>query len=218
MLRGSRGDPRWERVDRDVQRANARGRGCAAVIGVAFYAVQIYCDFSGYTDMAIACARLLGYELTVNFEFPYFAASITEFWRRWHISLTSWSRDYVYMPLLGVTRNPYAATVASFLMIGLWHELSLRYVFWALYHAGAVVASNYLVTLYEAAAGLVAAAGAPPEALVPLMRRTIEDGFELTGPIERGDWDTVDAHREAIRRARPDLGPLYDVLAKATVA
>ena len=85
-----------------------------------------------------------------------------------------------------------------------------------LYHAGAVVASNYLVTLHEAAAGLVAAAGAPPEALEPLMRRTIENGFELTGPIERGDWATVEAHREAIRRVRPDLEPLYDVLAEAT--
>src|SRR5262245_53628102 len=88
----------------------------------------------------------------------------------------------------------------------------------ALYHAGAVVASNYLVTLHEAAAGLVAAAGAPPEALEPLMRRTIENGFELTGPIERGDWETVAAHREAIRQARPDLEALYDVLAEATVA
>ena len=87
-----------------------------------------------------------------------------------------------------------------------------------LYHAGAVVASNYLVTLHEAAAGLMAAAGAPPEALEPLMRRTIENGFELTGPIERGDWATVEAHREAIRAARPDLEPLYDVLAEATVA
>ena len=85
-----------------------------------------------------------------------------------------------------------------------------------LYHAGAAVASNYLVTLHEAAASLVAAAGAPPEALEPLMRRTIENGFELTGPIERGDWATVEAHREAIRRVRPDLGPLYDVLAEAT--
>ncbi len=85
-----------------------------------------------------------------------------------------------------------------------------------LYHAGAVVASNYLVTLHEAAAGLVAAAGAPSEALEPLMRRTIDNGFELTGPIERGDWATVEAHREAIRRARPDLEPLYDILAEAT--
>jgi predicted short-subunit dehydrogenase-like oxidoreductase (DUF2520 family) len=85
-----------------------------------------------------------------------------------------------------------------------------------LYHAGAAVASNYLVTLYRAAASLLEASGAPPEALVPLMRRTIENGFELTGPIERGDWETVEAHREAIRAVRPELEPLYDVLAEAT--
>jgi predicted short-subunit dehydrogenase-like oxidoreductase (DUF2520 family) len=85
-----------------------------------------------------------------------------------------------------------------------------------LYHAGAAMASNFLVTLHGAAAGLVAAAGVPPEALEPLMRRTIDNDFELTGPIERGDWETVEAHREAIRTARPDLEPLYDVLAEAT--
>jgi len=85
-----------------------------------------------------------------------------------------------------------------------------------LYHAGAAVASNYLVTLHRAASELLAAAGAPPEALEPLMRRTIENGFELTGPIERGDWATVEAHRAAIRSVRPDLEPLYDVLAEAT--
>jgi predicted short-subunit dehydrogenase-like oxidoreductase (DUF2520 family) len=85
-----------------------------------------------------------------------------------------------------------------------------------LYHAGAAVASNYLVTLHRVASELFAAAGAPPEALEPLMRRTIENGFELTGPIERGDWDTVGAHREAIRSVRPDLEPLYEVLAEAT--
>jgi predicted short-subunit dehydrogenase-like oxidoreductase (DUF2520 family) len=85
-----------------------------------------------------------------------------------------------------------------------------------LYHAGAAIASNYLVTLHEVASDLFRAAGAPPEALVPLMRRTIDNGFELTGPIERGDWETVEAHRRAIRSARPDLEPLYDVLAEAT--
>jgi predicted short-subunit dehydrogenase-like oxidoreductase (DUF2520 family) len=85
-----------------------------------------------------------------------------------------------------------------------------------LYHAGAAIASNYLVTLHRVASDLFAAAGAPPEALEPLMRRTIENGFELTGPIERGDWDTVESHREAIRSVRPDLEPLYDVLAEAT--
>jgi predicted short-subunit dehydrogenase-like oxidoreductase (DUF2520 family) len=85
-----------------------------------------------------------------------------------------------------------------------------------LYHAGAAIASNYLVTLHGVASDLFRAAGAPPEALVPLMRGTIENGFELTGPIERGDWETVDAHRRAIRAARPELEPLYDVLAEAT--
>jgi predicted short-subunit dehydrogenase-like oxidoreductase (DUF2520 family) len=85
-----------------------------------------------------------------------------------------------------------------------------------LYHAGAAIASNYLVTLHRVASELFRSAGAPPEALVPLMQRTIENGFELTGPIERGDWETVEAHREAIRATRPDLEPLYDVLAEAT--
>jgi predicted short-subunit dehydrogenase-like oxidoreductase (DUF2520 family) len=85
-----------------------------------------------------------------------------------------------------------------------------------LYHAGAAIASNYLVTLHAVASDLFRAAGAPPEALVPLMQRTIENGFELTGPLERGDWETVEAHRRAIREARPELEPLYDVLAEAT--
>jgi len=85
-----------------------------------------------------------------------------------------------------------------------------------LYHAGAAIASNYLVTLHAVASELFRAAGAPPDALVPLMRRTIDNDFELTGPIERGDWETVEAHRRAIREAKPELEPLYDVLAEAT--
>jgi predicted short-subunit dehydrogenase-like oxidoreductase (DUF2520 family) len=84
------------------------------------------------------------------------------------------------------------------------------------YHAGAAIASNYLVTLRRAAGSLLEAAGAPPEALDPLMRRTIENGFELTGPIARGDWETVDAHVAAIRRERPELEPVYAALAQAT--
>lgn len=88
----------------------------------------------------------------------------------------------------------------------------------AAYHAGAAIASNYLVTLRRAAGSLLEAAGAPAEALDPLMLRTIENGFELTGPIQRGDWETVDRHLEAIRRERPDLEELYRVLADATAA
>ena len=87
-----------------------------------------------------------------------------------------------------------------------------------LYHAGAVFASNYIVTLQRAAAILFEAAGAPPEALEPLMLRTIENGFELTGPISRGDWTTVEAHRTAIRAEHPELEDLYETLADATHA
>jgi len=85
-----------------------------------------------------------------------------------------------------------------------------------LYHAGAAVASNYLVTLYRAASSLFEEAGAPPEALVPLMRRTIENGFELTGPISRGDWATVDAHLAALQSSRPELEEMYRALAAVT--
>lgn len=88
----------------------------------------------------------------------------------------------------------------------------------AVYHAGAAIASNYLVTLRHAAGSLLEAAGAPPEALDPLMRRVIENGFELTGPIQRGDWETVERHLQAIQEACPELDPLYRVLADATVA
>ena len=86
-----------------------------------------------------------------------------------------------------------------------------------LYHAGAVFASNYVVTLQRAASLLFESAGAPPEALEPLMRRTIENGFELTGPIARGDWDTVAAHRAAIQEHRAELDDLYETLAGATL-
>lgn len=86
----------------------------------------------------------------------------------------------------------------------------------AVYHAGAAVASNFLVTLHRAAARLLEDAGVPPEALVPLMERTIENGFELTGPIARGYWDTVERHLDAIRSEAPDLEPVYRALAEAT--
>ena len=87
-----------------------------------------------------------------------------------------------------------------------------------LYHAGAVVAASYLVTLHQAAADLVQAAGAPPEALLPLMRRVIENDFELTGPIARGDWATVDAHVAAIHAERPELEAMYVTMAETTKA
>ncbi len=113
----------------------------AVWIAVLFYAVQIYCDFSGYTDMAIACAGLLGYELGPNFNFPYFAASATEFWRRWHISLSSWLRDYLYIPLGGNRGSrlfTYRNLMLTMLLGGLWHGAAWTFVAWGALHGVAL--------------------------------------------------------------------------------
>ena len=124
----------------------------SAWVGVLFYAIQIYCDFSGYTDMAIACARLLGYELTINFRFPYFAQSISDFWHRWHISLSSWLRDYLYIPL-GGNRGPrwfiYRNIMITMLLGGLWHGGAWTFVIWGALHGVALVVHREWVRLTE---------------------------------------------------------------------
>jgi alginate O-acetyltransferase complex protein AlgI len=107
---------------------------CTAAI---FYAVQIYCDFSGYSDMAIAIALLLGYDLGLNFRFPYFAANIQDFWRRWHISLSSWLRDYLYISLgggRGTTNTVLRNIMLTMLLGGLWHGASWNFVVWGGLH------------------------------------------------------------------------------------
>ncbi len=113
-----------------------------AITGVLFYAVQIYCDFSGYTDMAIATARLLGYELTINFDFPYFSRNITEFWRRWHISLSTWLRDYLYISLGGNRGSKlftYRNLLLTMVLGGLWHGASWNFVIWGAMHGIALI-------------------------------------------------------------------------------
>jgi alginate O-acetyltransferase complex protein AlgI len=111
--------------------------------GVLMYAVQIYCDFSGYTDMAIATAGLLGYQLQLNFNFPYFAANIREFWRRWHISLSTWLRDYLYIALGGSRGSRwfgYRNLMLTMLLGGLWHGAGWNFVIWGGMHGLALVA------------------------------------------------------------------------------
>ena len=116
------------------------------MLGVLF-TFQIYCDFSGYSDIAIGCARLFGISLRQNFAYPYFSRSIPEFWRRWHISLTTWFRDYIYFPLGGsrcskrkVLRNVFIVWSVS----GLWHGANWTFVFWAIYHATLLAIYNLL--------------------------------------------------------------------------
>jgi alginate O-acetyltransferase complex protein AlgI len=109
----------------------------AAWIAVLLFAIQIYCDFSGYSDMAIASAGLLGFDLGANFRHPYVAASPREFWQRWHISLSTWLRDYLYIPL-GGNRGGAASTYRNLMLTmvlgGLWHGASWRFLFWGFLH------------------------------------------------------------------------------------
>ena len=107
-------------------------------VAAALFSIQIYCDFSGYSDIAIGCAKLFGIKLMRNFNVPYFSRDIAEFWRRWHISLTTWFRDYVYIPLGGsrvakwkVVRN----TFIIFLVSGLWHGANWTFILWGAFHA-----------------------------------------------------------------------------------
>ncbi len=108
------------------------------IIGAIFFAFQIYCDFSGYSDVARGVAKLFGFELMLNFDSPYLSKSFSEFWRRWHISLSSWFKDYVYIPL-GGNRVPFKKMLRNiwivFLLSGLWHGASWAFVAWGALHA-----------------------------------------------------------------------------------
>ena len=118
--------------------------GIGAVLGTMFFAVQIYCDFSGYTDIARGAAQLMGIHLMENFRHPYRATSIQDFWRRWHISLTRWFTDYVYIPL-GGNRRGFAKQCRNvlivFLLSGFWHGASWNFVVWGLFHGVCMVGS-----------------------------------------------------------------------------
>ena len=112
--------------------------GLTLLIGALLFAFQIYCDFSGYSDIAIGCARLFGFDLMKNFAFPYFSRDIAEFWRRWHISLSTWFRDYLYIPL-GGSRGGKAMKVRNtfiiFIVSGFWHGANWTFVVWGALNA-----------------------------------------------------------------------------------
>ncbi|WP_375446703.1 MBOAT family O-acyltransferase [uncultured Fibrella sp.] len=122
-------DPAFRHVD--------ISNGSTLLLAAVFYSIQIYCDFSGYTDIAIGAGQVLGIRMMKNFDTPYLAASIADFWRRWHISLSSWFRDYVYIPLggnRGTTTRTYLNTLAVFGLSGLWHGASWKFIIWGLLH------------------------------------------------------------------------------------
>lgn len=115
-----------------------------AWIGAIFYTLQIYFDFSGYSDMAIGLGRMFGFEFNENFNYPYISKSITEFWRRWHISLSTWFRDYLYIPLGGNRRgNVYVNLLIVFLATGIWHGAAWGYLIWGLWHGLFMLIERY---------------------------------------------------------------------------
>jgi alginate O-acetyltransferase complex protein AlgI len=118
-----------------------------AWLGIVCYTLQIYFDFSGYSDMAIGLGRMFGFRFPENFRWPYVATSVTAFWRRWHISLSTWFRDYLYIPLGGNRVSParrYRNLVTVFFLCGLWHGASWNFVIWGLWHGSFLVAERVM--------------------------------------------------------------------------
>src|SRR5262249_35882888 len=120
-----------------------------AWLGVTCYTIQIYFDFSGYSDMAIGLGRMFGFRFPENFRWPYVATSVQDFWRRWHISLSTWFRDYLYIPLGGNRVAPgrrYRNLVIVFFLCGLWHGASWNFVVWGLWHGVFLVVERVFAT------------------------------------------------------------------------
>ena len=121
------------------------------ILGTIAFGIQIYCDFSGYSDIAIGAALILGFKLPVNFNKPYFATSPSDFWRRWHISLSSWLRDYLYIPLGGSKKShvqTYANLATVMFLGGLWHGASWNFVIWGLLHGGYLAIHRLIVNKF----------------------------------------------------------------------
>ena len=154
----------------DAENAGAWG----VLIATALFAVQIYCDFSGYTDIAIGCARIMGIRLMKNFNHPYMATTIKEFWARWHISLSSWFRDYLYIPLGGSRCKKWRHLLnlfIVFLVSGLWHGAAWTYVIWGAIHGVYQIIGNLTIKKRNL---LITKVGLNPKgALVSWVRRVI---------------------------------------------
>lgn len=115
----------------------AEHTGFILLCGAILYGIQLYADFDGYCHIAFGAAEFLGYHITINFERPYFSRSIGEFWRRWHISLSSWLRDYIYIPLGGSRsgqKRTYCNLLITFLVSGIWHGTGMKFIFWGILH------------------------------------------------------------------------------------
>ena len=115
-----------------------RGGMAGTYVATLLFWLTLYVEFSGYSDIAIGFALMMGIEVRENFNRPFVARNIAEFWKRWHFSLSSWCRDYVFVPVMAVTRRQWVAVIASMVVLGLWHDLSLRYILWGTYHGAGI--------------------------------------------------------------------------------
>jgi len=182
--------------------------GVTLAMATVFFSFQIYCDFAGYSDIAIGSAQIMGYELMENFRAPYFSRSPTEFWRRWHISLSSWFRDYLYIPLGGSRvsdRRRRLNIVAVFLLSGLWHGAAWTFVLWGGMHGLLMLADTETRRLREKAArflgldrrptllkaaGMLATFTLVTVLWVFFRAATIDDAFYIISHLATG-WETL---------------------------
>ena len=135
------GDFATQYLDSDLAALSTAG----AWFGILMFSIQIYFDFSGYSDMAIGLARLFGFHYMENFNYPYISRSATEFWRRWHISLGSFFRDYVYIPMGGNRRHQFWNLLVVWFLTGLWHGASWNFILWGLYFAAWLILERYVL-------------------------------------------------------------------------
>jgi D-alanyl-lipoteichoic acid acyltransferase DltB (MBOAT superfamily) len=181
-------------------------QGMPLIIATAFFSVQIYCDFSGYTDIARGAARIMGYDLMENFNRPYFSNSVREFWQRWHISLSTWFRDYVYIPLGGSRVAKWRwhyNLLLTFLLSGLWHGANWTFIIWGALHGCYLILENLTGTFQKKIAGrlfpdkrsygnrlvqISMTLGLVGFAWIFFRANTVADAFSVAGKIFLIDW------------------------------
>ena len=121
-----------------IQNSHSGNTG-ALILQSAYMWLDLYVRFSAYSSIAIGVSAMAGFQIPENFNYPFLATNIREFWQRWHISLTGWCREYIFIPIAAVTRKPFVAIGATMITIGVWHELSIRYILWGLYHSVGII-------------------------------------------------------------------------------
>lgn len=211
----------------DVYGAPENFNGLQLTLATVFFAYQIYCDFSGYSDIAVGSARVLGFRLMENFQTPYAAASVGEFWRRWHISLSTWFRDYVYIPLGGSKVSPLRQAVnvlITFAASGLWHGANWTYVVWGLINGGYILIERFTAGAGDAIFRTLGV-GSPPGmrrfvgwlgtfsftcvAWIFFRAKTLDDAwFILTHLARNWDWHRVATEQFLLRQLPVVVGAI----------